>query len=106
MKSSDLRIVVQPTHLREKSTPQAVALDSPCRSLKRRLREGSFRNVNTISSSREYIFSIVSHVHDCRYEHVESALNQYPLLVLETSNRYSDKIKNTLEDTPFDKGTW
>ena len=55
MKSSDLRIVVQPAHLREKSILQASALDSPCGSLKRRLREGSFRNVNTISSSREYV---------------------------------------------------
>ena len=55
MKSSDLRIAVQPAHLREKSTPQASALDSPCGSLKRQLREGSFRNVNTISSSREYV---------------------------------------------------
>ena len=29
--------------------PQASALDSPCGGLERRLREGSFRNVNTIS---------------------------------------------------------
>ena len=55
MKSSDLRIVVYPAHVTEKVTPQAAALDSPSRSLKRRLREGLLWNVNTISSSGEYL---------------------------------------------------
>ena len=55
MKSSDVRIVVQPAHLREESTPQASKHNSPCGSLKRRLREESCRNLNTISRSREYV---------------------------------------------------
>ena len=43
------------------------------------------------------------------YKHVKSELHQNLLLVLKVSRfrkRSSDRIKNRLEDTPFDKGTW
>ena len=40
-------------------------------------------------------------------QHVESELHQSLLLkVSRFRKRSSDRIKNRLEDTPFDKGTW